>query len=195
MKTKPRGGSAMKGALALLFIAASSCACLAEPVVDLTVYGTVSNVEVSEEEVVISFKGIGNARRNDPAFASRAQPLALYDTNIHLKFGSKMHTYSKFRYLDWLKREEAIALLRKFQKESTEIKIAIESDGIVYSKAQGDLRVSKMSGTLIMLAEWKNLFKESIAERYKDLGVDYNAVMRADQDGAGQPATAPESKR
>ena len=175
----------MKRVLALVLIATGFCACRAATAATLSVQGTICRVVVAEETVTISFKGIGQLHPDDPAFTNREQPLALYDTSIELKFRGGIESYSGFRYLEDLNREEAIALLQRFRDEGTEMEISIATDRIVYSMPQGRLRVSRISGTMVALAPWASLFRESIAERFNDLGVDYNVVMGVEQDADG----------
>ena len=173
----------MKRVLALVLIATGFCACRAATAATLVVQGTICRVVVAEETVTISFKGIGQLHPDDPAFTNRKQPLALYDTSIELKFRGGIGSYSGFRYLeDDLNREEAIALLQRFRDEGTEMEISIATDRIVYSMPQGRLRISRISGTMGALSPWASLFRESIAERFNDLGVDYNIVMGVEQD-------------
>ena len=173
----------MKRVMALVLIATGFCTCRAATAATLVAQGTICRVVVSEETVTISFKGIGQLHPDDPAFTNRKQPLALYDTSIELKFNGGVGNYSRFRYLeDDLDREEAIELLQQFRDDGTEMEIRIAADRIIYSMPQGRLRVSRISGTLGALSPWASLFRESIAERLNDLGVDYNVVMGVEHD-------------
>lgn len=175
--------------LALLAIASLSGPCLGADDGDLQVYGVISKVTIAGEDAVISFRGIGHASSNDAAVQDRSHRLALHDIEIHLNLGAaSMHTYPRFRYLEWLKKDEAIALLEKFKNESTEVSLSIRLGSILYSKPQGKLRASRIEGSLISVAAWENLFKESIADFHKDFGVDYRAVIDAENQGADQAA-------
>lgn len=180
--------------MGLLAIVAMSCSCLGVDSGDLSLHGTISKVNISGDKAVISFKGIGRASQNDPAFQNCIHPLALYDTDLHLVFGGGMHTYPRFRYLEWLNKAEAINLLKQFREENAEVSLRIKTDSILYSKLRGNLSVSRISGTLISIAEWKNLFKESISEFHKGLGVDYQSVIRAKHGAVLQPADPALSK-
>ena len=102
--------------LAILGIIAISGTCLGRERGALEIYGTISKVDLKGEEVVISFKGIGSVYRNDPAFKNRSHPIALYDTEVQLKLDhEEMYKYVRFRYLEWLKKEGAIAHLKELQ--------------------------------------------------------------------------------
>lgn len=93
-----------------------------------------------------------------------------------------MHTYSSFRYLDWINESQAVAILTDYQKKSAEVRMILDSDTLTYSRNEaGDFRVSSLTGTLDEVAQWVNLEKESIYEYTKNMGVRYDLILGVKQ--------------
>jgi hypothetical protein len=89
----------------------------------LSIYGNINEVKVTEGDVSIVFSGIAHLSLNDPSLKEQVQYSCLSHAVIHLKFdnGFKgMHTYSSFRYLDWINEEQARSILNECQKKSVD---------------------------------------------------------------------------
>ncbi len=144
--------------------------------------GVISKLDVQGNEAVLAFKGVGKLHRNDPAFKSRHQALALYDAEVRLKLDFRfMETYIKKRYLTSMNKQELIAMLKQAQAKGTEMFVEINTDSIVYANSRCGFGVKRITGSLTLVAEWRSMFDKSIAERHKAFGIDYNAVMKADE--------------
>jgi hypothetical protein len=176
---------------------------------NLGFYGIINSVKTSYGSVSIEVTGIANLTIVDSTLKNQQQSLSLTLAVIQLKFDSGfkgMHTYSGFRYLDWIDEEKAISLLKEFQEKSAEVRLILDAESLTYSvNDKGLLRPSSLVATLDEVSLWTNLYKESISEYTKDMGVNYELILRpeppseptnkkAEQAGTGQPATRPESK-
>ena len=157
------------------------CSLHADSARNLAIYGVINDVKTTKEDVSIVFTGIAGLNLNDPSLKEPVQYFSLSHMVIHLKFdnGFKgMHTYSRFRYLDWINEEQAIFILKECQKKSTEIRMIFDAESLTYSRtANGALRVSSLTGTIWEVAPWVNLEKESLSDHLKMyMGVRYDLV-------------------
>ncbi len=149
---------------------------------NLGFYGIINSVKTSNGSVSIEVTGIANLTIDDPSLKNQKQSLGLKHAVIQLKFDSGfkgMHTYSGFRYLDWIDEEQAISLLKEFQKKSSEVRLILDAESLTYSmNDKGLLRPSSLVATLDEVSLWTNLFKESISEYTKDMGVNYDLILK-----------------
>ena len=126
--------------------------------------------------------------RPESVFKNHRHPIALYDSRIHLRLDFEhMETYVGWRYLETLKKEEVIALFEELQAKDGEVFIEINADGMQHSSSTAGFGVSRISGSPILVAKWKSMFTKSIAERYKDRGIDYGAVIKATEPPKPEP--------
>lgn len=171
----------MKSLLIEVMFFAMACSLNAKSGCNLSIYGTIHSVKISDGGVSIEFTGIGSLALGDPAFKEeRFQYLSIDRAVIHLKFNGYtkgMVTYSGFRYIDFINSEQAVAILKDCQVKSADVRIILDAESLTYSKkGDGALRVSAMKGTLGEVAQWSHLFKESISEHTKHMGVRYDLV-------------------
>jgi hypothetical protein len=175
----------MKLALFTSIYLSMACSLPAKSDGDLSIYGTISEVKTIEGKVSIKLTGIASLALNDPSLKNQLQVFSLSDVEIFLKFDSEikgMHTYSRFRYLDWIDESKAIAILKESQKNSTEIMMVLDSETLTYSKTDKGMRVSSLAGMLDAVSPWTNLYKESIGEHTKELGIRYELVHEIKKD-------------
>jgi hypothetical protein len=147
---------------------------------DLSIYGIIGDVKLVNGEVSIVFTGVGHLMLNDPSLKDPLQSFSLSNAVIYLKFDNEfkgMHTYSGFRYIDWITDQQAIAILNECQKQAIEVRMNLDVGALTYSKKEGGpLQVSSLTGTLDEVAKWTHIEKESISEYTKSFGVRYDLV-------------------